>query len=204
MGERFFEVLACDPALSDALMDKCLDLCTSYIDSLIGLEQVRIEALANFGGDCSSLLSPKMYEQYGIGWDAKMFHRVTKTHSLPADLICKLHSCGPSTHLYDIWGRHPHNANIVTMETRLMPGTVEKLRENLPHTFLTLTFHPDTFDITTADRKQLRKVLVESAESAERRDAHFYFMAPVHEPRDLKKLQCSVSAAYETMSEIVN
>ncbi|MBI3921814.1 MAG: hypothetical protein HY318_10400 [Armatimonadetes bacterium] len=199
---RFLTVLGSDAALARALMDLIFELTTGYTEFLLELKPERIEALCGFGGDATCLLSPQLYETYGLGWDARLFDFVRKTHQTPDDLPCNLHSCGPSGHLYDAWGRHPCQRNLTTLQTRLLPGEVKRLRDSLPNTQLELTLHPPHFDVVQADPSETRDVLRQSAKDAGFRNVHFTIAAVVHRPEDMGRVVTNLTACHETMEEI--
>jgi hypothetical protein len=195
-------ILAGDPSQADALMDKYFELSTSYTEFLLSLKPEPIDGLCGFGGDATCMLSPSLYERYGAGWDARLFEFVRRSHNTPADLPCNLHSCGPSAHLYDAWGRHPRRDNITTMQTRLIPGTVRKLRENLPGAELELTIRPPHFDVARAAPEELKDLLVQSARDAELRDAHLVTVLCVQRPEDLPRAKQTIAACRQALETI--
>ena len=199
---RFLTVLAGEPSLGDALMDKCFELSTGYTAFLLSLKPEEAEGLCGFGGDTTCMLSPALYERYGAAWDARLYDYVRKTHGTPDDLPCNLHSCGPSAHLYGSWGRHPRHGNLTTLQTRLMPGRVRELRENLPDTQLEMTIHPPHFDAARAEPDALKQLLMESACDAACRDVHFIVRLPVHQPADMVRVKRNVAVCRAAMEEL--
>jgi hypothetical protein len=195
-------VLAGDPPMADALMDKYFALTTSYTEFLLSLKPEPIDGLCGFGGDATCMLSPDLYDRYGAGWDARLFDFVRRTHGTPDDLPCNLHSCGPSAHLYRSWGRHPRRGNITTMQTRLIPGKVGELRENLPDTFLELTIRPPHFDAARATPEEMKNLLTQSAREAKYHDVHLVTVLSVQRPEDLPRVKRNIAACRKAMEEI--
>jgi hypothetical protein len=177
-------------------------LSTSFTEFILTLKHESFDALCGFGGDVTCLLSPRLFERYGLAWDARLFEYVQKAHSTPDDIPCNYHSCGPSVHLYDKWGRHPYRRNITTLQTRLLPGHVGKLRENLPDTYLELTIHPQHFDLAEVEPEAVRNVIRETARDAGFRDLHITLFAIAHEPWQLDRLETNLAVAYEALSQI--
>ena len=196
---RFMTVLGGEPDLADAFMDLCFELSTGYTEFLISLGPEPFVGLCGFGGDATFFLSPTLYERYSAAWDARLFDYVRARHHLAADAPCNLHSCGASAHLYANWGRHPCLRNITAMQTRLIPGTVGRLRASLPHTEIELTLHPPEFDLATAEPAAIRAILRQSAADAGGRDVHFGFITAVHRLEDLPRLASHVEAVLEEM-----
>jgi len=147
-------------------------------------------------------LSPRLFERYGLAWDARLFDYVQKTHHTPDGIPCNYHSCGPSLHLYERWGRHPHQRNITTIQTRLLPGTVKRLRQSLPETYLEMTIHPQHFDLAENTPERIAEVLWETARDAGLRDLHFTLIAAAHEPAHLDRLETSYRVCLDTLTEI--
>jgi len=199
---RFLEILGGDREMADALMDKCFELSTSYTEFILSLKEESFDALCGFGGDVTCMLSPRLFDRYGASWDARLFEYVQKVHHAPADIPCNYHSCGPSVHLYEKWGRHPHRQNITTLQTRLMPGTVRKLRENMPDTYLELTIHPQHFDLAEQPPERVAAVLWETARDAGFHDLHITLIAVAHEPKQLDRLETSLCVCRDTLTEI--
>jgi hypothetical protein len=155
----FFMILASDPDLARALMDKCFEISVSWGEFTSALYGTPIEGLCGFGGDNSCVLSPEMYERYGMGFDLMLYERY-------GDLPCNLHSCGPSAHLYDVWRKYPNREHIVLMQTRGIPGELRRLKEALPHTFLQITLHPPQFDFESETPESIRAMVWQLAEEA--------------------------------------
>jgi len=199
---RFFTILGGEPEVGDALMDKFFELSTSYTDFLLSLKPERFDALCGFGGDATCLLSPRLYERYGAAWDARLFEHVRGTHGVPPDLPCNFHSCGPSAHLYGLWGRHPCRDNITTVQTRLLPGKVRGVREAFPRAQLELTIHPQHFDALRASASELRDLLLSSARDAGLRDVHLIVFMSARRPEDLKMAGPNVRACAEAMEAL--
>ena len=198
----FLTELGMETDLAEALMAKSLELSTSYVDFVHTLDPRQMELLLGFAGDTACLLSPELYEKYSVRWDAGLFEHLRAHTGCAEDFPCNLHSCGPSTHLYDAWGSHPHNDHIVVLQTRLVPGTVERLRRNMRNTYLQLTFHPQHFDIARESPEEFRRVLMESADHAQRRDVHFSIIAVVNKPGDVPGLQANLEVMAKTLDEL--
>jgi hypothetical protein len=136
---EFFTILAGEPDLARAMLEKCFELSTSFSDFRRKVYDRNLEAISSLGGDNSCNLSPDMYRQYAMAHDAMMIDRY-------GNLPCNLHSCGASSHLYDVWGTYPNKNNIVVMQTRGIPGELYRLRKALPDTLLQITIHQPQFD----------------------------------------------------------
>lgn len=135
--ERFFEILAGEEELADALLDKCVDISCSMAEFFLRMvEQPFTGGFVSFGGDFSSFLSPELYRRYGLGFDRRLLARYGMG---PANL----HSCGASAHLYETWAEYDNP--IVLMQTRGVPGRLRRLRAALPDTFLEITLAPPQF-----------------------------------------------------------
>ena len=199
---RFLEIVGGDREMADALMDKCFELSTNYTEFILSLKNESFDALCGFGGDVTCMLSPRLFERYGLAWDARLFDYVQKTHHTPDGIPCNYHSCGPSLHLYERWGRHPHQRNITTIQTRLLPGTVKRLRQSLPETYLEMTIHPQHFDLAENTPERIAEVLWETARDAGLRDLHFTLIAAAHEPAHLDRLETSYRVCLDTLTEI--
>lgn len=199
---RFLTVLAGEEELAEAFMELCFALSTSYTEFLFALHPFPFRGLIGFGGDATFFLSPGLYERYGAAWDARLFDYVRTRHKLPASMPCNYHSCGASAHLYGNWGRHPCLGNITAMQTRLIPGTVGRLRAAFPRVQLELTLHPPEFDLTHATPNEIRDVLRTSARDAGAQDVHFSFIASVHRPAELPKLERNIRICHKVMTEL--
>jgi hypothetical protein len=199
---NFLAVLAGDHPLADALEDKCFELITSYSDFLLSLAGRKIEGWMGFGGDVAAMLSPRLYERYGNGFDARLFEYIKSAHGAAHDAPWNLHSCGPSAHLYDVWGRHPHRMNIAVMQTRLIPGQVAKLRACLPVTHLDLTVHPGHFDFASASPHTVSEMIRQTVEDAGRREVGIHIFAVAHGPADIPRLVANLRACYQAMEAL--
>lgn len=65
---RFLTELGLQSELADALMDKCLELSTSYVEFLLSIEKRELEFLVGFAGDATCMLSPDLYDRYSASW----------------------------------------------------------------------------------------------------------------------------------------
>jgi hypothetical protein len=163
--EKFMMILAGEPELAHALLDKCFEMSTSYCEFMcrtFGIKKV--EGLMGFGGDFSGLLSPRLYREYALdGFDRMLVERYG---NIPANL----HSCAPSKHLYGVWAFYPHRENIILMQTRGIRGELKRLRKALPHTLLQITLLPPQFDFERETEENIRSIMWEFAEDAGFRD----------------------------------
>ena len=199
---KFLTMLGGEPEIADAFMEFCFELSTSYIEFLLGLNPLHFAGLCAFGGNATFFLSPALYDRYSAAWDARLFEYVRARHGMPADMPCNLHSCGASAHLYERWGHHPCRANIQVMQTRLIPGTVGRLRASLPNTRLELTLHPPEFDLASAEPEAIRTVLRQSASDADGGDVNFGFITAVHKPEDLPRLERNAEVVLEELERL--
>ena len=201
-ADEFMMILAGDPPLADALMDKCFELSTSYGEFLQSLQGGTVCGLVGFGGDYTCMLSPDLYEKYSARWDQRLFSYFREFYGVSGETPCNLHSCGPSPHLYSAWGRHPLRASITTLQTRLLPPHVESLRQHLPGTLLQLTFHPGHYDLARVRPDDVRSVFRQTLEDAGRRDVHFTVFAFANNPEDIVPLETNLRVIYEEMKQI--
>ena len=199
---HFLTILGGEPETADAFMDFCFKLSTSYVDFLLRQQPEHFSGLFGFGGDGTCMLSPGLYDRYGAAWDDRLFKYVCNRYVLPDDIPCNLHSCGPSSHLYERWGKHPCNRKIAMMQTRLMPGQVGKLRASLPAAELQLTLHPPHFDVISANSCELREVLWNSALDAGQYNIHFDIYAVVHRVEDIWKVEQNLQVCNDVILEI--
>ena len=160
---RFLTMLAAEPELAAALMRKCFELSVSYSRFMDRLYGKKREGVCTFGGDNSCLLSPAMYRAYAMGFDRLL------AAECPG-LWRNLHSCGPSSHLYALWGKYPDKDLIVLMQTRAIPGAMRPLRKALPSTVIQLTVHQPQFDFERARPDRVKALIWELAEAMEFRD----------------------------------
>ena len=198
---RFLTVLAGEPELAAAAMDLCFKLSTSYMEFLLSVYQERFEALGAFGGDTTAMLSPALYKPFSAEWDIRLFEYACAKYNLPADIPCNLHSCGASAHLYGLWGEHLCRRNITTMQTRLIPGQVGRLRKALPDTQLELTISVPEFDIVRAKPEEVRDIVHVSAADAGFRDICFRVFADIHRPDMLPALERNLLALVEAVEQ---
>ena len=199
---EFLTLLAAEPQLGEALMDKCFELSTSYSEFLQSLEGGTFDGLATFGGDCACLLSPPLYEKYCVAWDLRLLEHFRKLYATGDDTPCILHSCGPSAHLYPQWGCHPLKDNIVKVETRMLPEHVKELRRNVPDAFLELTVHPQHFDLTCVEPEQVKSTLRQAVEDAGHGNVGFIVLTYPLNSEHLARLEANLLALYEEMDEI--
>jgi len=200
--DRFLTILATEPELADALMDKCFELSVGYTDFLIELSGRELQTLAGFGADATCMLSPKLYEKYGKAWDARLFEYVKNKHLKDDSLPCNLHSCGPSDHLYQAWSEHPCLENIELLQTRLIDGKVGQLRASMPNTFLQLTICPPQFDLVGMEPKDIERLVHESAQGSLFRDATLRPHVIVHKPTDLERMHRNIRAFHQALENI--
>lgn len=204
-GNRFCTILISEHELAQALMDKCFELSTSCTEFLMSHEDAKMEFLVGFGADACCLLSPTMYEKYGIRWDTRLLNYVKKKFSTGDDLMCNLHSCGPSAHLYDMWGQHPCRKNIKIMQTRLIPGKVRELRRNLPNTYLELTIQVPHFDFVSAEPEEVKTLVNESVRDCAFRDVYFNVPGvPVYRIEYLDRVRRNREMFYKTLDELTS
>jgi len=124
---EFMTALASDPDLGMALLEKCFALSASYSDCMCRLYNRPRTSWCTLGGDNSCLVSPAMYREHAMPFDALVRE---KCGNLPRNL----HSCGASRHLYEVWKEYPERERIVLMQTRAIPGAMAPLRASLPQT----------------------------------------------------------------------
>jgi len=198
---RFLTVLAGETELATAAMDLCFKLSTSYMEFLLSVYPERFEALGAFGGDTTAMLSPTLYKPFSAAWDVHLFEYARAKYNLPADIPCNLHSCGASSHLYGPWGEHPYRQNIGTMQTRLIPGHVGRLRKALPDAQLELTIAVPEFDIARVRPDEVHEIVWTSARDAGFRDVHFTVFADVHRPDMLPALERNLPALVEAVEQ---
>ena len=163
---RFFTMLAEDPEFACALMEKCFEISVSYAEYMVKLYGYDIKGISGFGGDHSCMLSPAMYKEYAMAFDQMILDRY-------GYLPCNLHSCGPSSHLYENWGTYGNIHYIVLMQTRAIQGGAIKLRKALPYTHLQLTLHSPQFDFENEEPGNIRDTVWQLAEGVGFKDVDF-------------------------------
>ncbi|MCX7705754.1 MAG: hypothetical protein N2115_05800 [bacterium] len=159
--EDFFIYLASDPELSSTMLEFCFKLSTGFTEFLhdfYGIKQ--FNGISSFGGDFSCMLSPGLYEKYAMGFDMKLVEKY-------GNLFCNLHSCGPSSHLYEVWAKYPNREKIIFMQTRYVRGTMKNLKAALPYTYLQITLHPPQFDFENETEQNIDTVVSEIADVCE-------------------------------------
>lgn len=159
IGNDFFCCLV-EPDLTRSLMDKFFELSVSYHEFMATLFPFEMNAICTFGGDNSCNVSADMYRDYVIPYDMKFVDRY-------GNLPVNLHSCGPSSHLYDVWTEYPNLDRVVRMQTRGIREAFPKLRQVLPNTLLQITLHPPQFDFENESVENIRDEIRFYAEASE-------------------------------------
>jgi hypothetical protein len=163
-SSEFMIVLARDPELAHSLLSKCFALSVSLADFLRQVYgRPRDEGWGSLGGDNSCLLSPDMYRQYAMTFDALVRQRC-------GNVPRNLHSCGASRHLYEVWAEYPEREQIVLMQTRALPGKMKPLRQSLPNTYIQLTLHQPQVDFEHETPDRIREIVRQCAEELAFRD----------------------------------
>ncbi|OHB58913.1 MAG: hypothetical protein A2Y12_17690 [Planctomycetes bacterium GWF2_42_9] len=201
-ADEFMMILASDPELAEALMEKFFELSISFGNSMQALCGGKPECIVGFGGDYACMLSPELYEKYSIGWDIKLFEHFREFYASCDGTPCNLHSCGPSPHLYPAWKSHPAVKNITTMQTRLLPECVKTLRQTLPNTQIQLTFHPEHFDFANVSSEELRTVFCQAVEDAGCAKTEFVIFAIANAPDDIARLETNIRVIYDELFKI--
>ena len=70
----------------------------------------------------------------------------------------------------------------------------------MPDTVLQLTFHPQHFDVAKETPRELRRVLIESADDAGGKDVHFSLFTVVNRPDEVSGLRKNLEVIEETLS----
>jgi hypothetical protein len=188
---RFLTILAADPDLAHALMDKCFELSASYADYMCRLYDRPREGWCSMGGDNSCLVSAQTYRRYGMGFDRLVRE---KCGNVPRNL----HSCGPSKHLYGVWAEYPEREQIVLMQTRAIPGAMQPLRCALPHTYIQLTIHQPQVDFERETPERVKALVWELAEAMQFRDLSISVIFSAVDER----CKANLRALYEAADEI--
>jgi len=166
---KFLTLLGSDAEAAEALLRKCFEISASYAGYMCRLYETPLTGWCSMGGDNSCVLSPAMYRQYAMTFDA-----LVRAHC--GDLPRNLHSCGPSRHLYQVWGEYPEQEQIIVMQTRAIPGEMAPLREALPHTYLELTVHQPQVDFERETPNRVREIARDLAEALEYRDMSIFVL----------------------------
>jgi hypothetical protein len=163
-SSEFMTVLASDPEMAQALLRKCFALSVSLADFLRQVyDRPAAGEWGSLGGDNSCLLSPAMYRQYAMSFDAMVRQRC-------GNVPRNLHSCGASRHLYEAWAEYPEREQIVLMQTRALPGKMKSLRSSLPHTYIQLTLHQPQVDFEHETPERIQEIVWQCAEDLDFRD----------------------------------
>jgi len=160
---EFLTLLGGEPEVAEALLRKCYRISAGYADYMCRVYESPRIGWGSLGGDNSCVLSPAMYRQYAMAFDA-----MVRAHC--GNLSRNLHSCGPSRHLYDVWAEYPERKQIVLMQTRAIPGAMVPLRKALPYTYLQLTIHQPQVDFERETPDRVREIARDLAEALDFRE----------------------------------
>lgn len=160
---EFLTLLGGEPKVAEALLGKCFEISASLAGYMCRLYESPLTGWCSMGGDNSCVLSPAMYRQYAMAFDA-----LVRAHC--GNLPRNLHSCGPSRHLYRVWGEYPEQEQIIVMQTRAIPGEMAPLRKSLPHTYIELTIHQPQVDFERETPDRVREIAHDLAEALACRD----------------------------------
>jgi hypothetical protein len=191
---EFLTVLALEPELAGALLRKCFELSASYSDCMCRLYDRPRTAWCSLGGDNSCLVSAEMYRSYAMAFDGLVRK---KCGNLPRNL----HSCGASRHLYEVWGEYPEREQIVTMQTRAMPGAMAPLRASLPQTHIELTLHQPQIDFERETPDRVKALVWEFAEALDFRDMSMTVLFSTVDVRSKTNLAAFFEAGREVNAE---
>ena len=157
----FFSIIMEDEDIAFALLDKCYEISTSF--SEYNLKQFGIDASnlswSSIGGDYSCVMSPALYRKYIKPYDLRR-------NMESRNKYINLHSCGASSHLYDVWSEYPDKESILFMQTRGIEGRLAHLRSCLPHTLIQLTMHLPQFDFENVPQCAVERIVRSYANEA--------------------------------------
>ena len=190
-AEEFFSMLALEPKLCDVLLEKSFEISTSYSEYMLKTFGGSLDGICSFGGDYACMLSPQLYRRYAAKFDMMLAQRYG---SMPYNL----HSCGPSAHLYSVWGEYAVKDDIVLMQTRGIEGGLERLREALPDTYLQITIHQPQFDFEEEKPRSIRKLVESYAEQAGYHDLELTVIVS----KNTDKADYNIRVFFETIDEI--
>lgn len=191
---EFLTVLAADPELAEALLRKCYELSAGYSDAMCRLYNRPRTAWCSLGGDNSCLVSADMYRDYAMPFDALVR---AKCGNLPRNL----HSCGASSHLYEVWGEYPEREQIVVMQTRAIPGAMASLRAALSQTHIELTIHQPQVDFERETPGRVKAVVWEFAEALDFRNMRITVLFSVVDAQVKRNLAAFFEAGREVNAE---
>ena len=92
--------------------------------------------------------------------------------------------------------------NIACLQTRLIPGTIARLRACLPNAVLQLTAHPGHFDFVSVSRDEVRRIVRGMIVDAGLHDVELNILAAAHEPSVIPALEANLAACSRTLVEI--
>ena len=142
VGERFFEELYESPAMAHAILNKVTEINFKMVDFFSRIQGKNVERIHL--GDCAAtMLSPQLYEEYGLKYNVIHSQRFG---------TCQIHSCGPSTHLLEVFAKTPH----VKMVELGWYTDMRRSGEVFPKTHITASLDPVSFlmdDPNTVKRK---------------------------------------------------
>lgn len=193
---EFFTLLMDDEELADAVLDRCYEIASSYtqyVTNSIGLDRTKC-GWASIGGDYSCLMSPELYRRYCQPRDLRRMEE-NRESALP---FINLHSCGTSSHLYDVWAEYPDKNRIRVMQTRGISGRLRHLRECLPHTFIQWTLHQPQCDFENLPQEAVAALLRVYAADADYENLELVAIAA--QPGD--NTDRNIEIFYKTIEEI--
>ena len=164
----FFTLLAGSPSVADALMLKGIEVTTSVSDYQHQYWHHPPVRGGSVVGNFGTFMSPRTYERYSLAADLMVLDRYGGRQ-----LPCNLHSCGPSSQLYDYWARFP---NVPVMQTRGISGQTGRLRAAMPNTYLHITLHPPQLEWEIGSPDEVRAAVWEHAEAAGFRDVQLHLI----------------------------
>lgn len=154
LGERIFEFMLLDEELANAIFDYLMRQYQNLWDSICKrMNWTENEKQNLHFGDCAAtMLSPSLYEKFSLPLYQKLMNDY-KT--------CTIHSCGPSTHLLDLFAEVP-NPKIV----ELGGGTdLKHVRKKFPNSYINA--YVTSSEILLGNQKSIEKKLWEMAETLE-------------------------------------
>ena len=128
MGEKIFEFMLLDEQLAWAVLDfftRQYKNLWRHICGKMGWHGVKI----HFGDCAATMLSPALYEKYSL----KIYQDYMTEYR-----ECTIHSCGPSSHLLDLFAQVPNASNL-----QLGDGTdLSKARRLFPDSLINAYYSP--------------------------------------------------------------
>lgn len=127
-GDRIFELMLLDEELANGIFDYLMRQYLNLWDDICKrMEWTEEKQNLHFGDCAATMLSPSLYEKFSL----PLYQKLMENYK-----TCTIHSCGPSTHLLDLFAEVP-NAKVL----QLGAGTeLKDVRKKFPDSHISAYF----------------------------------------------------------------